>query len=73
MEEACSVCGQPLDEENVARCLNCQGRFHLAWSQDAEVPQCGGWVMLPGVCGLAFVCRTCQEAGALPQQPQGGP
>ncbi len=41
MAEICDVCGEPLDEDNVSRCLICGGKFHMAWSIDAPVKNCG--------------------------------
>jgi uncharacterized Zn finger protein (UPF0148 family) len=32
LAETCDVCGKPLGEENVSRCLICGRRFHMTWS-----------------------------------------
>lgn len=59
MEEICRICFEPLDEDNVATCALCGGRFHLAWSVDAEVEECGRIWFDPASCGVRFVCNRC--------------
>ncbi len=65
MEELCGVCGQPLDQENVARCFLCGQRFHMAWSIHAEMENCGRVFFNDAHCTMAFVCNVC-----LAQNPQ---
>ena len=60
MDEACCVCGEALDDENVSRCRVCGGSFHLAWSAGADIKECGGYFFHPQHCGLSFVCHTCE-------------
>lgn len=59
MEEICDVCGQPLDEENVARCALCGRRFHLAWSIHAQVENCGRVCFDNRSWSMVFVCHPC--------------
>ena len=59
MEEICAVCGKPLDGENVARCISCGGRFHLAWSVHAEVTDCGRVWVDDNVHAMVFMCDNC--------------
>jgi len=59
LEQQCCICGQPLDEENVARCSRCGGRFHMSWSVKAQVPECGGYWIDEMSCALMFACAHC--------------
>lgn len=67
-EEVCGVCGEPLDGENMSRCILCGRPFHLAMSVKAQTPNCGGYTMLEESWGLAFVCNRCAERRR-PSQP----
>ncbi|MDY6918461.1 MAG: hypothetical protein SVP26_11105 [Chloroflexota bacterium] len=59
MEETCDVCGKPLDDKNYARCRICGRKFHMAWSVDADVENCGCVWFNNQSCGMAFACRSC--------------
>jgi len=61
LDKICCICGDTLDEENVARCIGCGGYFHFAWSTQAEVRNCGQPWLNPASCGLAFICSHCAE------------
>ena len=65
MDEICDVCGGALDEENVSRCYLCGRKFHMAWSIDAQVQNCGRVWFSEMHCSIAFVCSIC-----LAQNPQ---
>lgn len=65
MTEICDVCGGPLDEENVSRCIMCGRRFHMAWSTDAPVENCGQIWFNETACSIGFVCNICVN-----EQPQ---
>ena len=60
--EPCGVCGGPLDGENVSRCLVCGRRFHMAWSVDATVENCGQIWVEPISSGIGFICNACLDA-----------
>lgn len=62
MPDICEVCGQELDEDNAARCMSCGRRFHLAWSTDAPVNNCGKVVFDMLSSGMSFVCNICLDA-----------
>ena len=59
MKERCEVCGEPLDEENVSRCLLCGRGFHMAWSIHAAMENCGRIWFNEMACSLGFVCNIC--------------
>lgn len=59
MTETCSVCGGTLDQDNVSRCFFCNNRFHMAWSTDASVENCGQVLFDAKSCGMLFVCNIC--------------
>jgi len=59
LSEICEVCGEPLDEENVSSCILCGRRFHMAWSIDASVEDCGRIWFYEQACSIGFVCNTC--------------
>lgn len=59
LSESCGVCGKPLDDANVSRCLVCGRRFHMAWSIDAPVENCGQIWVHPMSSGVGFVCNSC--------------
>ena len=59
MEEICDVCGLPLDEKNVSRCRLCGRKFHMAWSVDAEIQNCGQVWFDKASSGMAFACNIC--------------
>ena len=61
LEDICDVCGKPLDEENVSRCLICGRRFHMAWSTDAPVENCGRAFFDERSSALAFICNPCAD------------
>lgn len=61
MEQRCCVCREPLDPDNMSRCYICGGYFHMAWSTDAQVKECGCYGMFENCCGLVFVCALCEE------------
>ena len=67
LEQQCCTCGQPLDEENVGRCSRCGGRFHVAWSVGAQVPECGGYWVDEMSCALMFACAHCLASHPVPQ------
>ena len=58
-EEICCICGGPLDGENVSRCAICGQPFHMAWSVQAQVPECGRYLIRDEACSLAFICNKC--------------
>jgi len=60
--ELCGVCGEPLDDQNVSRCLVCGRRFHMAWSVDAAVDNCGQIWVEPISSGIGFICNACLDA-----------
>ncbi len=74
MDEMCHVCGGELDGENVSRCLNCGQPFHMAWSTEAQVPQCGrAWIDDESLT-LRFVCHRCSQGLAqAPEEPMLAP
>jgi hypothetical protein len=57
--ELCGVCGEPLDDANVSRCLVCGMKFHMAWSIDASVENCGHIWVEPMSSGIGFICNSC--------------
>ena len=59
MEERCEVCGEPLDEEKVSRCTLCGRRFHMAWSVNDPVENCGRVWFNETACSMGFVCNIC--------------
>lgn len=59
--ERCEVCGDPLDQENVSRCRLCGRRFHMAWSIDAPVGNCGRVWFQEMACSMGFVCNICVD------------
>ena len=59
--EICPVCGEPLDEYNVSRCMICGCRFHMQWSRDAAVTNCGQVYADPISSGIGFICNQCVE------------
>ena len=59
MAEICNVCGESLDEENVSRCMICGCRFHMAWSIDALVENCGQAWFNERSYSLGFICNNC--------------
>ena len=61
MSEICEVCGQALDDDNVARCMSCGRRFHLAWSTSAPVKNCGRVIFDMRSSAMDFVCNTCMN------------
>lgn len=61
MDQDCCICGEPLDGENVARCHSCGGYFHMGWSVDAQMKNCGHYWLNEISCGLAFACDLCQQ------------
>jgi len=61
MAEICEVCGQDLDDDNVARCMSCGSRFHLAWSTKAPVKNCGRVIFDMRSSAMDFVCNTCMN------------
>ena len=61
LAELCEVCGEPLDEENVSRCLICGRRFHMAWSNNAPVENCGQIWFNELACSIGFVCNLCVD------------
>ena len=61
MEDICEICGQPLDDNNSSRCALCGRRFHMAWSVNAEVQQCGQIWFDPISGGMGFVCNICVD------------
>jgi len=67
LQQQCCICGQPLDEENVARCGRCGGRFHMSWSIKAQVPECGGYWIDEMSCALMFACAHCLALRPVPQ------
>lgn len=64
-EEICCVCGDALDNENVARCTICERRFHLAWSTQTPTKNCGRVWIDERLCAMRFMCQTCaQQSGS---------
>ena len=61
LEQSCCVCGEPLDSDNMSHCHICGGYFHMAWSTEAQVKECGQYGMYENCCGLVFVCNHCGE------------
>jgi len=59
LAEICHVCGESLDEDNVSRYLICGGRFHVAWSIDAPIKNCGQTWFEERSCSLGFICTPC--------------
>lgn len=59
LEELCGVCGEPLDEKNVSCCSLCGRKFHMAWSIDAEVRNCGRVYSDDVRCAIGFACNIC--------------
>ena len=59
LDEVCDVCREVLDEENVSRCTLCGRRFHMAWSSDAQVQNCGRVWFSEMHCSMAFACNIC--------------
>jgi hypothetical protein len=59
LDEICDVCGGALDEENVSRCTLCGREFHMAWSSDAQVKNCGRVSFSELHCSMAFACSIC--------------
>ena len=59
LDEICDVCGGALDEENISRCTLCGRKFHMAWSIDAQVPNCGLVFSNDVSCTIGFVCNIC--------------
>ncbi len=58
-QESCSVCGQPLLSDDVASCGLCGGRFHLAWSVQSKVQNCGIYRFDERSYALVFICARC--------------
>lgn len=58
-QEVCCVCGQPLDENDVAMCDFCHGRFHMAMTLTSATKDCGivGTDARFGE-GTLFMCNT---------------
>ncbi|MBI4216399.1 MAG: hypothetical protein HY687_03280 [Chloroflexi bacterium] len=61
MQEKCVVCQQPVDEVNVARCTYCGKHFHLAWSVDSPIENCGRPLIDDTSQSMVFICNRCQE------------
>ena len=61
MEQRCCVCGEPLDPDNVSRCRFCGGYFHMAWSVEATIKECGHYWANKDCCGIAFICALCEK------------
>jgi len=61
MQEGCCVCGEALDEENVARCTICERQFHLAWSTQVPLKNCGRAWIDERICAMRFMCDTCAK------------
>ena len=59
--ELCSICVGPLDARHRASCQMCGGKFHQAWSVDADVPQCGHIVSHEEAQALVFLCENCYQ------------
>ena len=57
LAETCDVCGKPLDEENVSRCLVCRRRFHMAWSTETTKSPAS----LARVAALSFIIPSCNH------------
>ena len=66
--EICCICQGALDEEHMARCAICGMAFHLAWSRDADVPNCGTYSVDEGSMALVFACGRCAEEKGIPRQ-----
>ncbi len=62
MEQVCCVCGEALEDDNVSRCRLCGGGFHLAWSTEANIKECGSYFFHEQTCGLSFICRNCEPS-----------
>jgi len=69
LKQNCCMCGETLDPENMSRCRVCGGYFHMAWSTDAQVKNCGSYWLNNVSCGLSFVCNSCQ-AEAMSSSPE---
>jgi hypothetical protein len=76
MTELCGSCGKPLDEDNASRCFFCNSRFHMAWSTEAPVENCGQVLFDSMSCGMVFACNACinehpgiRESFPVPDQP----
>jgi len=61
LDNNCCVCGETLDPANTSRCRVCGGYFHMAWSIQADVQNCGTYYLNDVSCGLSFVCSNCQQ------------
>ena len=59
MEDICNVCSEPLDQDNVSICALCGSRFHMAWSVDAEIENCGRIWFDESSYGMSFICNIC--------------
>ncbi len=65
-EKRCCVCGEPLDPDNISQCNLCGGYFHMAWSVDVQMHECGRYWLNEQTCSLWFICTNCEHR--LPSQ-----
>lgn len=63
MEETCPICGCPLDDLYVVSCMACGRRVHFQ-SVESGDESCSGIVSQLCLCGLAFLCNSCQGEAA---------
>lgn len=62
MGENCDICQRPFDGGDISRCTLCGKRFHMAWSVDTNMENCGYVWFNRSSCGMAFACKTCVAA-----------
>ena len=60
-EESCHICGEALVGDDAARCALCGSPFHLAWSVDSPVQNCGVYRFEERSYALVFICTRCAE------------
>ncbi len=61
--QACTVCGEAVDEGNSWTCNNCGERFHLNLRQDTQGPECGEVWIDEQYLALQFACFACLGGG----------
>ncbi len=71
--EACTVCGEPLNEDDSALCNGCDQRFHLNQRNDAEGKDCGDVWIDEQYLSLRFACFNCLGLEAAPSATEEPP
>jgi hypothetical protein len=59
METTCPICERPLDDLYAVSCMACGRRVHFR-SAESGGESCSRIVSQLCLCGLAFLCNSCQ-------------